>query len=213
MQSFYRWAVVPEWCRCLFFYDAAVFLYSSIERNDTRNFREKKIFRVALSGTLEVKRVNHILYIICLYIIRSWSRDPDANERRKERQSAASESQKEKRQQNGERIDRRRNQTFQNGTDKINGNGKHIGSFPRLTPELKERQCRLNGKDKQHNAKQSAQSCRPSGRTTSRRHNAADHPKEKRQQNGNQHHQAHTHGGKLDVEKLCHIKREKKQKT
>ena len=63
MQSFYRWAVVPEWCRCLFFYDAAVFLYSSIERNDTRNFREKKIFRVALSGTLEVKRVNHILYI------------------------------------------------------------------------------------------------------------------------------------------------------
>ena len=71
MQSFYRWAVVPEWCRCLFFYDAAVFLYSSIERNDTRNFREKKIFRVALSGTLEVKRVNHILYIICLYIIYS----------------------------------------------------------------------------------------------------------------------------------------------
>ena len=64
MQSFCRWAVVPEWCRCLFFYDAAVFLYSSIERNDTRNFREKKIFRVALSGTLEVKRVNHILYII-----------------------------------------------------------------------------------------------------------------------------------------------------
>ena len=73
--------------------------------------------------------------------------------------------------------------------------------------------CELNGKDKQHNAKQSAQSCRPSGRTTSRRHNAADHPKEKRQQNGNQHHQAHTHGGKLDVEKLCHIKRGKKQKT
>ena len=71
MQSFCRWAVVPEWCRCLFFYDAAVFLYSSIERNDTRNFREKKIFRVALSGTLEVKRVNHILYIICLYIIYS----------------------------------------------------------------------------------------------------------------------------------------------
>ena len=71
MQSFYRWAVVPEWCRCLFFYDAAVFLYSGIERNDTRNFREKKIFRVALSGTLEVKRVNHILYIICLYIIYS----------------------------------------------------------------------------------------------------------------------------------------------
>ena len=69
MQSFCRWAVVPEWCRCLFFYDAAVFLYSGIERNDTRNFREKKIFRVALSGTLEVKRVNHILYIICLYII------------------------------------------------------------------------------------------------------------------------------------------------
>lgn len=54
MQSFCRWAVVPEWCRCLFFYDAAVFLYSGIERNDTRNFREKKIFRVALSGTLEV---------------------------------------------------------------------------------------------------------------------------------------------------------------
>ena len=72
MQSFCRWAVVPEWCRCLFFYDAAVFLYSSIERNDTRNFREKKIFRVALSGTLEVKRVNHILYIICLYIIYSY---------------------------------------------------------------------------------------------------------------------------------------------
>ena len=71
MQSFCRWAVVPEWCRCLFFYDAAVFLYSSIERNDTRNFREKKIFRVALSATLEVKRVNHILYIICLYIIYS----------------------------------------------------------------------------------------------------------------------------------------------
>ena len=72
MQSFCRWAVVPEWCRCLFFYDAAVFLYSDIERNDTRNFREKKIFRVALSGTLEVKRVNHILYIICLYIIYSY---------------------------------------------------------------------------------------------------------------------------------------------
>ena len=72
MQSFYRWAVVPEWCRCLFFYDAAVFLYLSIERNDTKNFREKKIFRVALSGTLEVKRVNHILYIICLYIIYSY---------------------------------------------------------------------------------------------------------------------------------------------
>ena len=71
MQSFCRWAVVPEWCRCLFFYDAAVFLYSSIERNDTRNFREKKIFRVALSGTLEVERVNHILYIVCLYIIYS----------------------------------------------------------------------------------------------------------------------------------------------
>ena len=69
MQSFCRWAVVPEWCRCLFFYDAAVFLYLGIERNDTRNFREKKIFRVALSGTLEVKRVNHTLYIICLYII------------------------------------------------------------------------------------------------------------------------------------------------
>ena len=46
--------IVPEWCRYRFFYDAAVFLYSSIERNDTRNFREKKIFRVALSGTLEV---------------------------------------------------------------------------------------------------------------------------------------------------------------
>ena len=72
MQSFCRWAVVPEWCRCLFFYDAAVFLYSGIERNDTRNFREKKILRVALSGTLEVKRVNHILYIICLYIIYSY---------------------------------------------------------------------------------------------------------------------------------------------
>ena len=43
--------VVPEWCRCLFFYDAAVFLYSGIERNDTRNFREKKILRVALSGS------------------------------------------------------------------------------------------------------------------------------------------------------------------
>ena len=69
MQSFCRWAVVPEWCRCLFFYDAAVFLYSGIERNDTRNFREKKIFRVALSGTLEVERVNHILYIIYSYII------------------------------------------------------------------------------------------------------------------------------------------------
>ena len=69
MQSFCRWAVVPEWCRYRFFYDAAVFLYSGIERNDTRNFREKKILRVALSGTLEVKRVNHILYIICLYII------------------------------------------------------------------------------------------------------------------------------------------------
>ena len=67
MQSFCRWAVVPEWCRCLFFYDAAVFLYSGIERNDTRNFREKKIFRVALSGTLEVKRVNHILYIIYIH--------------------------------------------------------------------------------------------------------------------------------------------------
>ena len=72
MQSFCRWAVVPEWCRYRFFYDAAVFLYSGIERNDTRNFREKKIFRVALSGTLEVKRVNHILYIICLYIIYSY---------------------------------------------------------------------------------------------------------------------------------------------
>ena len=47
-------------------------MYSAIERNDTRNFREKKIFRVALSGTLEVKRVNHILYIICLYIIYSY---------------------------------------------------------------------------------------------------------------------------------------------
>ena len=43
-----------------------------MERNDTRNFREKKIFRVALSGTLEVERVNHILYIICLYIIYSY---------------------------------------------------------------------------------------------------------------------------------------------
>jgi len=42
---------VPEWCRYRFFYDAAVFLYSSIERNDTRNFREKKILRVALSGS------------------------------------------------------------------------------------------------------------------------------------------------------------------
>ncbi|KDS40337.1 hypothetical protein M098_3403 [Phocaeicola vulgatus str. 3775 SR(B) 19] len=51
MQSFCRWAAVPEWCRCLFFYDAAVFLYSGIERNDTRNFREKKILRVALSGS------------------------------------------------------------------------------------------------------------------------------------------------------------------
>ena len=40
-----------------------------MERNDTRNFREKKIFRVALSGTLEVERVNHILYIIYSYII------------------------------------------------------------------------------------------------------------------------------------------------
>ena len=46
-------------------------MYSDIERNDTRNFREKKIFRVALSGTLEVERVNHILYIVCLYIIYS----------------------------------------------------------------------------------------------------------------------------------------------
>ena len=63
MQSFCRWAVVPEWCRCLFFYDAAVFLYSDIERKDTRNFREKKIFRVALSGTLEVEYINHILYV------------------------------------------------------------------------------------------------------------------------------------------------------
>ena len=37
---------------CLrFFYDAAVFLYSDIERNDTKNFREKKILRVALSGS------------------------------------------------------------------------------------------------------------------------------------------------------------------
>ena len=43
------------------------FLYSDIERKDTRNFREKKIFRVALSGTLEVKRVNHILYIHILF--------------------------------------------------------------------------------------------------------------------------------------------------
>jgi len=42
---------VPEWCRYRFFYDAAVFLYSDIERNDTKNFREKKIFRVALSGS------------------------------------------------------------------------------------------------------------------------------------------------------------------
>ena len=70
MQSFCRWTVVPEWY--LFFYDAAVFLYSGIERNDTRNFREKKIFRVVLSGTLEVERVNHILYFICLYIIYSY---------------------------------------------------------------------------------------------------------------------------------------------
>ena len=31
--------------------DAAVFLYSDIERNDTKNFREKKILRVALSGS------------------------------------------------------------------------------------------------------------------------------------------------------------------
>ena len=68
MESFCRWAVVPEWCRCLFFYDAAVFLYSGIERNDTRNFREKKIFRVALSGTLEVERVNHIFFVYILYI-------------------------------------------------------------------------------------------------------------------------------------------------
>jgi len=37
--------------RYRFFYDAAVFLYSDIERNDTRNFREKKILRVALSGS------------------------------------------------------------------------------------------------------------------------------------------------------------------
>ncbi|KAB4188774.1 hypothetical protein GAX98_23285, partial [Phocaeicola vulgatus] len=29
----------------LFFYDAAVFLYSSIERNDTRNFREKNTLK------------------------------------------------------------------------------------------------------------------------------------------------------------------------
>ncbi len=40
-----------EWCRYRFFYDAAVFLYSDIERNDTKNFREKKILRVALSGS------------------------------------------------------------------------------------------------------------------------------------------------------------------
>jgi hypothetical protein len=46
-----RWAIVPEWCRYRFFYDAAVFLYSDIERNDTKNFREKKILRVALSGS------------------------------------------------------------------------------------------------------------------------------------------------------------------
>ena len=39
------------------------FLYSDIERKDTRNFREKKIFRVALSGTLEVEYINHILYV------------------------------------------------------------------------------------------------------------------------------------------------------
>ena len=52
---------IRDRCRCLFFYDAAVFRDSSIERNDTRNFREKKIFRVALAGTLEVKLVNHIL--------------------------------------------------------------------------------------------------------------------------------------------------------
>ncbi|KXU40815.1 hypothetical protein HMPREF2533_04330, partial [Bacteroides fragilis] len=37
--------------RYRFFYDAAVFLYSDIERNDTKNFREKKILRVALSGS------------------------------------------------------------------------------------------------------------------------------------------------------------------
>ena len=42
---------VPEWYRYRFFYDAAVFLYSDIERNDTKNFREKKILRVALSGS------------------------------------------------------------------------------------------------------------------------------------------------------------------
>ena len=43
-------------------------MYSDIERNDTRNFREKKIFRVALSGTLEVERVNHIFFVYILYI-------------------------------------------------------------------------------------------------------------------------------------------------
>ena len=68
MQSFCRWAVVPEWCRCLFFYDAAVFLYSGIERNDTTNFREKKIFRVALSGFRgSVSITYYSSYIIYIY--------------------------------------------------------------------------------------------------------------------------------------------------
>ena len=72
MQSFCRWAVVPEWCRCLFFYDAAVFLYSGIERNDTRNFREKNIF-VLLFLELWKWSILIIHYMfICLYIIYSY---------------------------------------------------------------------------------------------------------------------------------------------
>ncbi|KAB4416802.1 hypothetical protein GAO06_28695, partial [Bacteroides thetaiotaomicron] len=53
------------------FYVAAVFLYSDIERNATKNFREKKILRVALSGS-EAYFIYYMfidLYIIYSYII------------------------------------------------------------------------------------------------------------------------------------------------
>ena len=69
MQSFCRWAVVPEQCRCLFFYDAAVFLYSGIERNDTTNFREKKIFVQLFLGSGEVYQSHIIAHILFIYII------------------------------------------------------------------------------------------------------------------------------------------------
>jgi hypothetical protein len=60
--------------RYRFFYNAAVFLYSGVERNDTTNFREKKIF-VSLFPVFEevyqsyiIYPFIHILYIHILFI-------------------------------------------------------------------------------------------------------------------------------------------------